>query len=205
MSKKISNEIRQGLLKSRMTERHIDRSINKMNKSNKKLLFEVKKFLDSNNTTEAKLLVHELVQSQNSIKQLGKMKFYVRGIQYFFKSAQIQMLKGETLDQVARVLTKVNKMMSMESLDQTFFMIESEMEELDLNLEQSTASLEFLDEPIDEDEFVDQVISELKSVKDDKIVPKINELVSLNKLLPAIPQFDKELKEDDDFEELGED
>ena len=202
MSRKISKEITQGLLKSRMTERKVDHSINKLQKSQKKLLFEIKGLLDSNNTDEARLLARELVQSRSSIKQLGKLKFYVRGIQFFFKNAQLQMIKGESIDSIAKVLTKVNRLMSAESLDQTFMAIENEMEGLNLNLEQANESLEMLDEPIDEDEYVDEVIKELSTTKKENIVPKINELVNLKKLIPPIPKFDAELKDEDEFEEL---
>ena len=202
MSKKISREITQGLLKSRMTEKQVDRSIKKLQKSQKKLLLEIKGMIDSHNIEEARLLARELVYSRSSIKQLGKLKFYVRGIQFFFKNAQTQMLKGETLDNIAEVLTKVNRIMSVETLDQTFMAIENEMEGLNLNLEEASEALEFLDEPIDEDEFVDEIITELQSVKKEDAIPKINELVSLKKLLPAIPKFDAELRQDDDAEEL---
>ena len=63
------------------------------------------------------------------------------------------MIKGESIDSIAEVLTKVNRLMSADSLDQTFMAIENEMEGLNLNLEQANESLEMLDEPIDEDEY----------------------------------------------------
>lgn len=198
MSKKISKEIAQGIITSRMTEKKVDRSIRSLQKSQKKLLYEIKGLLDSNNADDARLLAVELAQSRTSIKQLGKLKFYCRGIQFFFKNAQMQMIKGETMDQIAHVLTKVNKMMSIESLDRTFLAVEDQMETLNLNLEQTDDALESLDEPIDNDEYADQVLSELKSVKPDEVSTKINELVSISKLLPSIPTFDKELRDETD-------
>ncbi len=202
MSKKMSKEITQGLLKSRLTEKKVDRSILKMQKSQKKLLFEIKNLIDSNNDDQARLLAGEIAQSRKAIKKLGKLKFYVRGINFFFKDAQLHMIKGESLENIAKALIKVNKIMSIDSLDETFMAIENEMEELNLNLEQADQTLEVLDDPIDEDEYVDNVIKELSSVKKDEIIPKINDLVNLNKLIPPIPKFDKEMKEEDDFDEL---
>ncbi len=202
MSKKVSREITQGLLKSRMTERQVDRSIKKMQQSQKKLLYEIKSLIDSNNEAEARVLLKELVQSRNSMKQLGKLKFYARGIGFFFKNARVQLIKGEALDNIAEVLTKVNSIMSAESLDQMLFAMDNEMETLNLNLEQANETLEDLDEPIDEDEYVDEIIHELGSVKNEQVAPKINEIVDINKLLPSIPKFDAELQDDDDLEEL---
>jgi hypothetical protein len=201
MSKKNSHEVRQGLLKSRLTEKQIDRSLKKMQRSEKKLLLEIKHLLDSNNEQEARLLTKELLSSRKTIKELGKMKFYMRGIQHFFKSAQVQLLKGETLDTIAKSLIKVNQIMSTESLDKTFIALESEFEELNINMEQANESLELLNEPNDEEDFVEDIISELKSVTKEKAPTKINELVSLSKILPPIPKFDNET-EDEDFEEL---
>lgn len=204
MSKKISNDIRKGLLQSRMSERKVDKAIKKMNKSEKKLLLEVKELLDSNNEEEARLLVKELVQSRSHIKNLVKLKFYARGIEFFFKNAQTQLIKGEAMDDIARVLTKVNRLLSMDDLNQTFFAIEQESEELNLNLEQAAESLSSLDDPIDEDEEVDQIISELSATSHEQIIPKINELVDINKLIPSVPKFDRELSDsdDDDFATL---
>lgn len=198
MSKKIAKEIRQGLLQSRMSERKVDRSIKKINRAQKKLLFEVKQLLDSNNDNEARLLVKELAQSQKTIKNMVRMKFYCRGVNYFFKNAQTQMIKGEAMEDIAEVLVKVNRIMSVEDLDQAFLALENESEELNLNLEQATESLETLDEPIDDDEYVDNIIKELQGTEQEKVVPKINEIVDLNKLIPSVPKFDQELREDED-------
>ena len=203
MSKKLRLQITQGLVKSRMAEKKVDMSIKKMQQSQRKLLYEIKNLLDSNNDDDALLLAKELAQSRSSIKQLGKMKFYFRGIQFFFKNAQSNMVKGESMDEIAHVLTRVNNLMSAENLDQTFMAVENEMESLDLNMEQVDYSLESLDEPLDEDEYADQIINELKTTNSESIGPKINEMVNLTKLLPSIPKFDQELKDDtDDFEEF---
>ena len=202
MTKKISKEITDGLIKSKMTEKKVDRSIIKMQKSQKKILYEIKDLIDSNNDSEARLLAKELAQSRNSIKQLGKLKFYIRGINFFFKNAQIQMIKGESVKDISNILIKLNNMMSVESLDQGFMALENEMEGLNLNLEQADQALENLDNPIDEDEYTDEIIKELSSVKKEEVAPKINDLVNLKKLLPQIPQFDKEMKDEDDYEGL---
>ena len=101
------------------------------------------------------------------------------------------MVKGESMDEIAHVLTRVNHLMSDENLDQTLMAVENEMESLDINMEQVDDSLESLDEPLDEDEYADQIINELKTTNSDSIGPKINEMVNLTKLLPSITKFDQ--------------
>ena len=128
------------------------------------------------------------------------MKFYVRGIQFFFKNAQVALIKGETLETIAKTLTKVNKMLSLDSLDKTFVAIESELTTLDINLEQNIESFDAIEDPIDhEDEYVDQIVSELQHVEKDKTSHKIHELLSIDKLMPPIPKFSAE---EEDFEQL---
>lgn len=186
---KLGKQIAKGTLDSRLKERNIKRTIRKMQKSERGLLLEVRKLLENNQKDQATILAQNIITSRKTIQQLGRLQFYVKSIQSFYRQAQLALIKGETIDTIARSLTAVNRILSIESFDQTLDAIETELETLDISLDQATEILEDFSDPlVNTDVYIDNIINELENAEPEQIQSKISDIVSTENILPKIPE-----------------
>ena len=192
MSKKLGKYIAKGSLDLRLKERNITRPIKKIQKSEKKLLLEIKSLIDSGvNNEEIKPVCKNIIDSRMSIQKLKRLQYYVKAIQSYYRKAQLLLLSGETIVEMEKSIQKVNKIMTTESMDETFIAMENESGELNLNLEQVTAlldDLDFVDPLQDEDSYVNKIIQTLEQTEPKNIEITINEIVATDNLLPEIPK-----------------
>jgi DNA repair ATPase RecN len=190
MSRKLGKQIAKGSIDSRLKERNISRVIRKIQKSEKNLLREIKSLIDSQAGQEdIYLATKNLVDSRKTIQKLKKLQNYVKVIQSFYRKAQSALLNGETMDVMARSLNAMNKIMSMENLDETMIAMESELDELDLNLDLISKALEdYADPLIDEEQYINDIIKTLEKARPEEIETEITKIVATDNLLPEVPR-----------------
>ncbi|MHA2362895.1 MAG: Snf7 family protein [Candidatus Hodarchaeales archaeon] len=208
-NRKIQSQISKSLVNARISEKKILRYIKKIQKNESKLLREVRVLIDENRIKEARLMAVNIIDSRKIVQKLGKMRFFLRTIQYQFKEAQSALLQGETVESLVKVLGRTNKALSAESFDEAFIYLETEYETLSMNLEDSEQMLEDplddFEDPLDEEEeFVDNIIIEIGKVPKTKVNTKIQELIKIDSLLPkvpskVIPQTNDDLTEEEDL------
>lgn len=188
MSRKLGKMITKGTLDSRIKERNIKKTIRKMQKLERSLLFDVRKLLETNQKDQAILLCRNIIDSRKTIQYLGKMRYYVKGIQSFYRQAQLALINNESMEMIGKSLDVVNRVLSSDSVEESMMLIENEVDLLDLNLAQATEILDEYSDPLaDADKFVDSVIKEIESAKPEEISGQIDKIISIERILPSIP------------------
>lgn len=204
-TKSTESRVKKGLLDVRMTERKLMQSIKKIQRNERKLLLEVRKLLDEGSPDEARLLAHNLVESRQTVKKLGRVRAFLHVLEGYFKEAHMALIRGEAVEELAEVLARTNDLVSVEDLERTFVAMEVELENLTLNMEGTQELLEDvgdMGDPLEEDEdtFVTSLITELQQTKKEDISRKVTEMVQIDHLLPRVPKaVDEEEEEEDGY------
>ena len=185
---KIGKQIAKGTLDSKLKERNIIRTIRRIQKSERRLLREVKSMIDGNMSKDEIVPVcKNVLDSRKSIQKLKRLQYYVKSIQSFYRRAQLALINGETMENIARSMNVVNRVLSMESIDETMSGIENELDELNLNLDQVNEILNDYSDPlINEDAYINNIIDKLKEAKPEEVELKISEIIDQD-LLPDVP------------------
>ena len=191
-AKKLQKKVQKGYTEARISEKLLFRQIKKIQKSEIKLLREIRNLIDDNQIDEARLLASNIISSRKTIQKLGKMRFTLRSIQMQFKEAQTALIKGETVENLANALGYANRLINADSIDEAFIHLETEVETLSDNLDQSDNLLEelsdFNDPLSNEDEFVDNILVELGKISKKQLNSKIEEIIKIDSLLPKVPE-----------------
>ena len=205
-SKKLQDKVRKGYTEARISEKMLLRQIKKIQKSERRLLLEIRTLIDENQIKEARILAMNIIDSRKTIQKLGKMRLTIRNIQMQFKEAQTALIKGETVENLVNALGYANRLVNADSIDEAFLHLETETETLSNNLEEADNLLEdlgdFTDPLANEEEFVDTILVELGKIPSKKVNAKIDEILKIDSLLPKVPETTAEKDKEFEVESL---
>jgi charged multivesicular body protein 2A len=161
----LKDQIKQNQRIIKKAVRELDREIEKMKTSQKKLTKDIKKYAKENQTATVKIMVKDLVRSRNYVNRFIMMKTQLTAVGLKIQTIKSNEAMSSAMKDVTKCLVLLNKQMSVPELQKVMdeFVTENEKNELQQEVMNETLDDAMMEDGSEamEDQIYSQVMDEL--------------------------------------------
>jgi charged multivesicular body protein 2A len=161
----LKDQIKQNQRIIKKAVRELEREIEKMKTSQKKLTKDIKKYAKENQTATVKIMVKDLVRSRNYVNRFIMMKTQLTAVGLKIQTIKSNEAMSSAMKDVTKCLVLLNKQMSVPELQKVMdeFVTENEKNELQQEVMNETLDDAMMEDGSEamEDQIYSQVMDEL--------------------------------------------